>query len=73
MIAMIKHGKLAEHLRDPITGTQFRSYEFLPRVASLIVGSSGYRDHRFIEIVVQGKSASSHFNIKVGDVIFLDS
>lgn len=140
--AMIKAGKLAEHLRAPITNTQFRSFEFLPRVAKwylqgvdiphevhplsdflpapiavysvdnfgnckttawpedinhqagqkitttwgdipcydrlkdvpndtpgVIVGSSGYRDHRFIEIVVQGKSAAAHFDIKVGDKI----
>lgn len=138
--AMIEHGKLSEHLRTPITNTQFRSYEFLPRVAKwhmsgidipsvlhplsdflpaplavwyvdnfgnckttawasdlghvagkkiktqwgdltcydrlkdvgngepgIIVGSSGYRDKRFIEIVVQGKSAAEHFGIKVGD------
>lgn len=137
---MISHGKLAEHLRDPITLTQFRSYEFLPRVAKwfmngveipyvthpltdflpapvavwyidnfgnckttvwaeeighvdgkkikttwgeimcydrlkdvpngepgIIIGSSGYRNHRFIEIVVQGKSAAERFDIKVGD------
>lgn len=141
--AMIKHGKLAEHLRAPITNTQFRSYEFLPRVAKwvmngvelpheihqlsdflkapvavwyidnfgnckttvwaeeighqagkkiktqwgeimcydrlkdvpngspgIIVGSSGYREHRFIELVVQGISAAKQFNIKVGDKIF---
>lgn len=140
--AMIKAGKLAEHLRDPITNTQFRSFEFLPRVANwymhgidipaevhplsdflkaplaiysvdnfgnckttawaedlghkagqtlitkwgeimcydrlkdvpngepgVIVGSSGYRDHRFIEIVVQGKSAAAHFGAKVGDLV----
>jgi len=140
--AMIKHGKLAEHLRSPITNTQFRSYEFLPRVAKwymnglelphevhnladflpaplsvwyidnfgnckttawaedighepgktiqtswgelmcyarlkdvpnnepgIIVGSSGYRDHRFIEIVVQGVSAAKQFGINVGDKI----
>lgn len=140
--AMIKAGKLAEHLRDPITNTQFRSYEFLPRVAKwyqqgvdiphevhalsdflpaplavysvdnfgncktttwaedinhqaghklkttwgeimcydrlkdvpngepgIILGSSGYRDHRFIEIVVQGKSAAEHFDIHPGDKI----
>ncbi len=138
--AMIKKDKLPEHLRAPITNTQFRSYEFLPRVANwvmhgielpsethplsdflpaplavwyvdnfgnckttawpsdishvagskiktrwgelmcydrlkdvpngepgVIIGSSGYRDHRFIEIVVQGASAATHFNIKVGD------
>lgn len=138
--AMIKEGKLAEHLRAPITNTQFRSYEFLPRVAKwymdgvkvpyeshplsdflpapravwyvdnfgnckttvwaedighqagqtiktqwgdfmcydrlkdvpngepgIIIGSSGYRDKRFIEIVVQGVSAAAKFGIKVGD------
>jgi hypothetical protein len=140
--AMIKHGKLAEHLRDPITNTQFRSYEFLPRVAkwhmngieiphevhplsdflsapqaiwyidnfgnckttvwaqeighvagkkiqtqwgeimcydrlkdvpngepALIVGSSGYRGKRFIELVVQGQSAAEKFGAKVGDLL----
>lgn len=139
---MIKAGKLAEHLRDPITNTQFRSFEFLPRIAKwymqgvdlphknhalsdflptplavysidnfgnckttawaenlghvagktvstswgellcydrlkdvpndqpgLIVGSSGYRDHRFLEIVMQGKSAAEHFGVKVGDLL----
>ncbi len=139
---MIKKGKLAEHLRTPITNTQFRSFEFLPRVAKwymngidlpheihplsdflpaplavwyidnfgnckttawagdighvagkkiktqwgeimcysrlkdvpngepgIIIGSSGYRENRFIEIVVQGLSAAKHFGIKVGDRI----
>lgn len=31
--SMISAGKLPEHLRLPITNSQFRSYEFLPRVA----------------------------------------
>ncbi len=140
--AMIAKGKLAPHLRDPITNTQFRSYEFLPRVANwvmhgvelpfdvhalsdflpaplavwyidnfgnckttawasdvghvagkalstrwgeimcydrlkdvpdgepgLIIGSSGYRDRRFLEIVVQGTSAAHQFGIQVGDTL----
>lgn len=140
--AMIKAGKLAEHLRAPITNTQFRSFEFLPRVAKwymqkiklpterhaladfkpaplaiayidnfgncktscwaedighkagktiqttwgdvmcydrlkdvpngqsgLIVGSSGYRDHRFIELVVQGVPANKHFGINQSDLL----
>ena len=140
--AMIRTDKLHAHLRDPITNTQFRSYEFLPRVANwvmhgidvpyerhelkdflpaplavysvdnfgnckttawaedighkagsklktawgelpcygrlkdvpngepgIIIGSSGYREHRFVEIVVQGKSAAERFNIHVGDKI----
>ena len=139
---MIKAGKLAEHLRAPITNTQFRSFEFLPRVAKwytqgielpferhaladfkkaplaiayidnfgncktsawaedlghkagetittrwgdipcydrlkdvpngepgLIVGSSGYREHRFLELVVQGRSAAEHFGIKQSDLL----
>lgn len=139
---MIERGKLPAHLRTPITNTQFRSYEFLPRVANwymkgieiphqihplsdflpapkavwyidnfgnckttvwsndighqagktiktqwgeimcyerlkdvpngepgIIVGSSGYREKRFLEIVVQGLSAAKHFGIKVGDSI----
>ena len=140
--AMIKQGKLTPKLRDPIINTQFRSYEFLPRIAKwyldkeiipftlhplsdflpsplavwyvdnfgnckttawqqdlghqagktlmtpwgklqcydrlkdvpngkagLIVGSSGYQDKRFLEIVLQGKSAAAHFGIKVGDLL----
>lgn len=142
--AMIASGKLAPHLRDPITNTQFRSFEFLPRVASwymrgvelpfethalsdfkpaplavayidnfgncktsawaedinhqagnkittrwgefmcfdhlkdvpngeagIIVGSSGYRDHRFIEIVVQGASAAKQFSVHQSDLLFV--
>lgn len=138
--AMITKTKLAPHLREPITDTQFRSYEFLPRVAywythgeelphekhalsdfksaplsvysvdnfgnckttalpedighepgkklktpwgeltcyarlkdvpngepGITIGSSGYKSKRLIEIVIQGKSASDAFGIKVGD------
>lgn len=137
---VIKRGKLPEHLRDPITNTQFRSYEFLPRAAywrlhdlplphtvenlaefkaaplciysvdnfgnckttawakdlghqpgqeltlpwgtfacyarlkdvpdgqpGITIGSSGYRDHRFIEFVIQGKSAAAKYNLSIGD------
>lgn len=144
--SMITQGKLKEELRIPITNTQFRSYEFLPRVANwymqgveiphvktplseflpaplaiwyvdnfgnckttawpedlghvagkmiktpwgeikcydrlkdvpngeaaLIVGSSGYRNQRFIELIVQGQSASAHFQTKVGDRLTLST
>lgn len=140
--SIIEKGKLPEHLRDPITNTQFRSFEFLPRVAywythgielpfethqlssfkkaplavysvdnfgnckttawaedighkpgsqlstpwgeftcyqrlkdvpngepGITIGSSGYRDKRFIEIVIQGKSAADKFGIKQGDTL----
>lgn len=141
--SQIESGKLEAHLEAHIINTQFRSFEFLPRVArwyldgdqlpftlhplsdflaapkaiwyvdnfgnckttlwandfafepgqmvdtkfgslkcyarlkdvpnhepALIVGSSGYQDRRFIELVVQGKSASAHFAAKVGDLLF---
>jgi hypothetical protein len=35
----------------------------------IIVGSSGYREHRFIEIVVQGLSAATQFGIKQSDLL----
>lgn len=37
--------------------------------AGLIIGSSGYGDKRFLEVVVQGKSAAKHFNLQVGTPI----
>jgi hypothetical protein len=141
--AQIKAGKLERALRDYIVETQFRSYEFLPRVAAwymagdtlpcqktplseflpaplaiwyidnfgnckttawatdvghtpgkklktrwgeimcygrlkdvpngelgLTIGSSGYGDKRFVELVVQGMSAASKLDIRVGDTLF---
>lgn len=38
--------------------------------AGLIVGSSGYRNKRFLEIVVQGKSAAKEFKLSSGIEIF---
>ena len=35
----------------------------------LTLGSSGYGDERFVELVVQGKNAAAHFNAKVGDLL----
>ncbi len=140
--AMIKKGKLNPDMRNIIVNSQFRSYDYMPRLAKwvwegeevpsetysfenvddvepaiwwidnfgnckttvlpgeigfepektittkfgdllcykhlkdlpndsagLIVGSSGLRDRRFLEIVVQGKSAAEHFGLKVGDRI----
>lgn len=48
-----------EHLRDVPDGK-----------AGLIIGSSGLLDLRFVELVIQGKSAAEHFHIKPGDQIF---
>lgn len=140
--AMIERGKLPKDMRDIIVTSQFRSYDYMPRLAkwvwegenvpsetysfanvedvkptiwwvdnfgnckttvlpseigfeagktiktkfgeikcydhlkdvsndepALIVGSSGLREKRFLEIVVQGKSAAKHFGLKVGDEI----
>lgn len=36
----------------------------------LIIGSSGYSDKRFLEIVRQGKNAAKHFNLSVGTSLF---
>jgi hypothetical protein len=57
--------------------TSASDYDFVPRLADVpkdgkpyfIKGSSGHKNQRFIEIVVQNKSASSILNLKVGDRI----
>lgn len=36
---------------------------------ALTVGSSGYKNKRFLEIVVQGERASERLNVNIGDVI----
>ncbi|MBP9759510.1 SAM-dependent chlorinase/fluorinase [Candidatus Dojkabacteria bacterium] len=36
---------------------------------ALIVGSSGYKDNRFIELIIQGKSAANELNINIGDIL----
>lgn len=142
MAALIKDGVIDEALGKHIIDTQFRSFEFLPRVAKwvmdgknvpvddlstselfsvpqavwwvdnfgnckttvwtseidyreggsmqtkfgeikcyyrlkdvpndeagLIVGSSGLDDRRFVELVVQGKSAAERFGIQPGDTL----
>jgi len=139
---MITNGFISDSLRENITNTQFRSYEFVPRVAKyiydnkdvtsekidiggvddmpkvvwwidnfgncktsilkdelnidsdgfvetkigklrffeklkdvpnkeagLVVGSSGFMDKRFIEVVAQGKRADQHFDLSVGSEI----
>ncbi len=141
--AQIKAGKLDATLESYIVNTQFRSYEFLPRVArwyldgdklpfethalrdflpaplavwyidnfgnckttawatdfahvpgdkirtkwgeitcykslkdvpngetGLTIGSSGLGDRRFVEFVIQGKSAANAYQVKVGDQLF---
>ncbi len=47
-----------EHLRDVPNGEP-----------GIIIGSSGLGDKRFLEIVLQGKSAAEHFTLKPGDTI----
>lgn len=38
--------------------------------AAIVIGSSGYGEQRFLEIVVQGGRAADRFGLKTGDVIF---
>lgn len=38
--------------------------------AGLIIGSSGLEERRFLELVVQGKSAAKHFNVSAGTILF---
>lgn len=139
---MIKEGHLDPHLRDTIAKSQFRSYDYMPRLAKWImdglefpyekysideveeapkavwwidnfgnckttllaeevgfepgkmlktkfgeikcytqlrdvpvgeaavtIGSSGLDKKRFLEIIVQGKSAAEHFGIQVGSEV----
>lgn len=35
----------------------------------LIIGSSGFEDKRFVELVIQGKSAAEHFKLRSGDIL----
>lgn len=139
---MIKRGKIEASLRDRIVLSQFRSYDYMPRLAKwiidgekiphesylmsniseppraiwwvdnfgnckttlfpedvdhhsgkkfrtrfgaidcyqrlkdvpngeagFVIGSSGLSEKRFLELVVQGKSAAQRFNLKAGDTI----
>jgi S-adenosylmethionine hydrolase len=51
--------------------TQYRQLRSVPDgELALTIGSSGYGENRFVELVIQGKSASALLKIKVGDVIF---
>jgi hypothetical protein len=38
--------------------------------SGLIIGSSGYGENRFLEVVSQGQSAAKHFELKVGSPLF---
>ncbi len=37
---------------------------------ALIVGSSGIKNYRFLELVIQGQSAANKYNLEVGDKLF---
>lgn len=58
---------------EEIKNSKFRKLPFCERLAdvpkgkgAIIRGSSGYKEKRFLEIVVQGGSAAKTFNLKVG-------
>lgn len=58
---------------NPSNNLQLKCYNRLKDVPdhqeALIIGSSGLGEKRFLEIVVQGKSAADHFNVKSGQEI----
>lgn len=66
-------GFVAGRMLDTVFG-EVRCYDRLKDVphgeTGLIVGSSGIGDKRFIEFVVQGKSAAKEYSIVVGDEIW---
>lgn len=66
---------------EPGTTIKYKSIEFncykrlkdVPNgEQALIIGSSGIKDRRFIEIVAQGKNAAEILNLKIGDDIFIE-
>ncbi len=65
-------------LSDNVARTSLGPLPFYARLkdvpdntAALIEGSSGIKNNRFLEIVVQGTSAATHFSLKVGSVLTL--
>lgn len=66
-----------EHEPGRVIKTKFGEFACYSRlkdvpndVAGFIVGSSGVGEKRFLEIVIQGKSAAEKYNIKPGDTLF---
>lgn len=60
--------------KSEITNLKFKKLPFYERLtdvpkgkAAIVRGSSGYKEKRFLEIVVQGGSAANKFKLKVGD------
>lgn len=58
--------------------TKFRKLKYYPKLkdvpdksAAIITGSSGIGEKRFLEIVIQGNSATKKFNIVLGDNVFI--
>lgn len=64
------------HAAGQVVKTKFGSLKCYPRLKDvpngepgLTLGSSGYGDERFVELVVQGKSAAAYFGAQVGDLL----
>ena len=70
---------LPEEMNDAPNGkkeTKFGALSYIPQLKAvadatpaLIIGSSGIGEKRFLEIIVQGGNAASHFNIHSGDCV----
>lgn len=63
-------------INDNLVKTNFGDLKFYERLKdvpdrepAIIIGSSGIKDQRFVEIIVQGLRAETHFNLKQGDLV----
>lgn len=68
-------GELDElNKKTTVAGQEISFYEKLKDVPNdelgIVVGSSGFKNKRFYEIVIQGKSACEKLQIKTGDKLF---
>jgi S-adenosylmethionine hydrolase len=63
-----EHGKIVQTKYG-----EFTCYNHLKdvpnEVTALIIGSSGLEHKRFVEFVIQGKSAAAKFGLSTGDVL----
>ncbi len=69
-VSVISRSRILRHGLEVKNLKYFSRLKDVPNVKSaLITGSSGLEDERFLEIVVQGGSASKHFNLYSGSLL----